>query len=136
MGGDWAEAVSDRRDPTHLHHAAGRLGDLVASGEMSDEGASAAIVHMLPLAPPGLDPAGLQMRLHWTMRDRAQEARRAAENAATAVRWAVRPLFDRKASKAEIEEAAGKAAGEILTWPQVVAILRDELARAQKQRRG
>jgi hypothetical protein len=70
------------------------------------------------------------------MRDRAQEARRASENAALAVRWAVRPLFDRMASKAEIEEAAGKAAGDILTWPQVAAILREELTRAQKQRRG
>jgi hypothetical protein len=84
----------------------------------------------------GVDRSGLQMRLHHAMRDQAHAHRVKRENVATAIRWAVRDLFDRGAAAAEIEEAAGKANGDVLTWPDVAAILRDEMHRALKQRRA
>jgi|GEM_PF-2850005 hypothetical protein len=124
-----------RLDPMHLHHAAGKLGEIVAAGEMSDADASGTIKSWCVQAA-GIDRSGLQARLHWTMRDHAAAAQRARENAVTAIRWAVRPLFSAKASAAEIEEAAGKANGAVLPWEQVAQILREELSRALKQRRG
>lgn len=125
--------MKHRLDPLHLHHAAERLGDIVAQGQMSDADASAAI---RTWQASGVDRSGLQMRLHWAMRDRAEAMRRQRENASTAIRWAVRPLFEQNAAAAEIEEAAGKANGDVLAWPEVAAILRDELHRALKQRRA
>lgn len=123
------------RDPMHLHHAAQRLGAIVAEGEMSDADASDTIVSLAAKAH-GVDRSGLQARLHWAMRDAAEAHRRARENAYTAVRWAVRPLFEMHAPAAEIEEAAGKANGGVLTWPEVATILRGEMHRALKQRRA
>lgn len=122
-------------DPADLHQSADRLGDAVASGEMSDAAASAAIVSWASKAL-GVDRSGLQARLHWTMRDRAEAARRARENAATAIKWAVRPLFDARAPSAEIEAAADAANGDILDRGAVVAILRAEMQFAIRRRRG
>lgn len=102
---------------------------------MSDADASATIISWVEKAT-GVDRSGLQARLHWSMRDAAIAARRTQENVSTAIRWAVRPLFDARASAAEIEEAAGKANGDVLPWEQVASILREEMARALKQRRG
>jgi hypothetical protein len=119
----------------HLHHAAERLGDIVAKGEMADADASATIVSWVEKVN-GVDRPGLRARLHWTMRDRAIAAQRQRENVVTAIRWAVRPLFDARTSAAEIEEAAGRANGEILPWEDVASILREEMTRAIKQRRG
>jgi hypothetical protein len=124
-----------RLDPIHLHHAAERLGDIVAKGEMADADASATIVSWVEKVN-GVDRPGLRARLHWTMRDRAIAAQRQRENVVTAIRWAVRPLFDAKASAAEIEEAAGRANGDTLPWEDVASILREEMTRAIKQRRG
>ncbi len=125
--------MKHRLGPIHLHHAAERLGDIVAQGQMSDADASAAI---RTWQASGVDRSGLQMRLHWAMRDRAEAMRRQRENASTAIRWAVRPLFEQNAAAAEIEEAAGKANGGVLEWPEVAKLLRDELHRALKQRRA
>ena len=125
--------MKHRLDPLHFHHAAERLGDIVAQGQMSDADASATI---RTWQASGVDRSGLQARLHWTMRDRAIAAQRARENASTAIRWAVRPLFAALAPSSEIEEAAAKANGDVLAWPDVAAILREELARALRSRRG
>lgn len=125
--------MKHRLYPMHLHHAAERLGDIVAQGQMSDADASATI---RTWQASGVDRSGLQARLHWTMRDRAIAAQRARENASTAIRWAVRPLFAALAPSSEIEEAAAKANGDVLAWPDVAAILREELARALRSRRG
>lgn len=124
-----------RLDPLHLHHAARRLGRLVAEGAMSGEAAAGALGHMVAGAR-GVDVAGLQARLHWTMRDEAAGVARARANAETAVRWAVRPLFAMRASKAAIEEAAGRAAGDVLAWEDIVPILADEMRRALGRRRA
>lgn len=123
-------------DPMHLHHAAERLGEIVARGEMSDADASETIVSWVDKAA-GVDRSGLQARLHWSMRDQAAVARRAEENATTAIRWAVRPLIRDGASKAQIEEAAGQANGGALEWDDIVPILKDEwLAVHARRRRG
>lgn len=124
------------RDPMHLHHAAQRLGAIVAEGEMSDADASDTIVSLAAKAH-GVDRSGLQARLHWTMRDAAEAHRRARENAYTAVRWAVRPLMQANAPKAAIEEAAARAGGDILGWEELVVILRNEWdALHGRRRRG
>ncbi len=125
--------MKHRLDPLHLHHAAQRLGDIVATGQMTDADASETIKTW---RADGVDRSGLQARLHWAMRDRAEATRRLRENTATAIRWAVRPLFAAFAPAAEIEEAAGKANGDVLEWPEVAAILREEMARALRSRRG
>ena len=125
--------MKHRLYPMHLHHAAERLGDIVAQGQMSDADASATI---RTWQASGVDRSGLQMRLHWAMRDRAEAMRRQRENTQTAIRWAVRPLFAALAPSSEIEEAAAKANGDVLAWPDVAAILREELARALRSRRG
>lgn len=126
-----------RLDPLHLHHAAERLGDIVATGEMSDGDASATIVSWCAKAT-GVDRSGLQARLHWTMRDRAIAAQRARENAETAMRWAVRPLIRGGASKAEIEEAAGRANADVLEWAEIAPILAQEwdAVFSNRRRRG
>jgi hypothetical protein len=124
-----------RLDPVHLHHAAEKLGDIVAGEEMSDEDASAVIVSWVDKTT-GVDRSGLQARLHWTMRDRAEATRRQRENVTTAIRWAVRPLFASMAPAAEIEEAAGRANGDFLEWAEVATILREEMTRALRSRRG
>ena len=127
--------MKHRLDPLHLHHAATRLGTIVAEGQMSDADASDTIVSWVE-ASAGVSKSGLQMRLHHAMRDQAQAHRLRRENVQTAIRWAVRDLFDRGAPAAEIEEAAGKANGDVLSWADVAAILRDEMHRALKQRRA
>ncbi len=124
------------QDPIALHHAAEQLGNIVARDEMTDADASATIISWV--APStGVDKSGLQARLHWSMRDQAEAARRAEENATTAIRWAVRPLIRDGASKAQIEEAAGQANGGALEWDDIVPILKDEwLAVHARRRRG
>lgn len=124
--------MKHRLGPIHLHHAAERLGDIVAQGQMSDADASATI---RTWQASGVDRSGLQMRLHWAMRDRAEAMRRQRENTQTAIRWAVRPLIQAGADKAAIEEAAGQANGDVLTWEEIVSILRDEWDAAHGRRR-
>lgn len=114
-----------RLDPIHLYHAAERLGEVVADGDMSDADASAIIIAWAE-ATSGVDRSGLQARLHWAMRDRAADARRRKDNVTTAIRWAVRPLIQAQAAKAVVEEAAGQANGDTLPWSEVAAILRNE----------
>lgn len=124
--------MKHRLYPMHLHHAAERLGDIVAQGQMSDADASATI---RTWQASGVDRSGLQARLHWTMRDRAIAAQRARENASTAIRWAVRPLILANASKAAVEEAAGQANGGVLEWDEIVQILRNEWEALHGRRR-
>ncbi len=124
--------MKHRLDPLHLHHAAQRLGDIVATGQMTDADASETIKTW---RADGVDRSGLQARLHWAMRDQAEATRRLRENVATAIRWAVRPLIQAGATKAAIEEAAGQANGDVLTWEEIVPILRSEWDAAHGRRR-
>lgn len=126
--------MKHRLDPIHLHHAAERLGDIVAQGQMSDADASATITSWASKAQ-GVDRSGLQARLHWSMRDQAIARRRQSENAQTAIRWAIRPLIQANAPKHEVEEAAGQANGDVLEWDEIVTILRDEWNAAHGRRR-
>jgi hypothetical protein len=123
-----------RLDPIHLHHAAERLGDIVAKGEMADADASATIVSWVEKVD-GVDRPGLRARLHWTMRDRAIAAQRQRENVVTAIRWAVRDLIRAGAPQAAIEEAAGKANADYLEWDEIVPILRNEWDTVHGRRR-
>jgi len=125
--------MKHRLDPTHLHHAATRLGTIVAEGQMSDADASDTIVSFLE-ACAGVSKSGLQMRLHHVMRDQAQAHRIRRENARTAIKWAVRPLIEAGADKSVIEEAAGTANGDVLTWEEIVPILRSEWDAAHNRR--
>lgn len=61
-------------------------------------------------------------RRAWELRQR----RVAVERAEAGIRRAVRPLLRQRASKAEVEEAAGRAAGEVIEWPRIFAILVEE----------
>lgn len=127
--------MKHRNDPMHLHYAATMLGNIVARDEMSDEDASDTIKSWVANVT-GVDRIGLRVRLHHTMRDQAAARRMAVENARTAIKWAVRPYFEAMAPAAEIEEAAAKANGGVLEWDEVAAILKGEMLRTLKQRRG
>ena len=116
---------------TELH---ARLGDLVADGQMSDADASDTVKSFVASAA-GVSKSGLQARLHWAMRDRAEARRRQTHNVEMAIRWAVRPLIQANAPKHEIEEAAGLANGDVLEWDDIVPILRDEWDNAHGRRR-
>ncbi len=124
-------------DPLHLHHAAERLGVIVGNGEMGLEDARACCKQWArDNAAVPQHRLGLQMRLVHRMRDAAVARRRARATAEVAIGWAVRPLFAARATAAAIEEAAGRANGEVLEWDEVAAVLREELAAARGRRRA
>ena len=128
--------MKHRNDPSHLHHAATELGTIVARDDMSDADASDTIKAWVADVTT-VDRSGLQARLHHAMRDQAHAHRLKLANAATAVKWAVRPLIEAAAPKHEIEEAASNANGGVLTWDEIVPILRNEWnALHGRRRRG
>jgi hypothetical protein len=124
-------------DPLHLFHAAQKLGEVVGAGLMEEGEAAEAVVQWArDGAASALHQSGLQMRLMHRMRDAAGAVQARRERAEMAIRWAVRPLFAARASAAAIEEAAGKANGEVFAWEEVARVLRDELARARGRMRA
>lgn len=121
------------KDPLPLHYAARRLGEVVGRGAMTHADASDT-VQSWTNAQAGVDRLGLRMRLVHVVNDTAEETARARRNAETAIRWAIRPII-RTGTKAEVEEAAGRANGEVLTWEEIVPILREEWHSAHRRRR-
>ena len=118
-------------DPPHLYDRARDLGLLLASGEMSRDSVRVVCHAMAQGADTSLDKAGLGTRLVWTATDTTAARAEAVWAAHDAIRRAVRPLMAARASKAEIEEAAGRAAGDVISWDAIFAILRDEVRRLQ-----
>ena len=128
--------MKHRLDPIHLHHAATQLGTIVARDDISDADASDTIKAWVSNVTT-VDRSGLQARLHWAMRDQAHAHRLKLANAETAIKWAVRPLIEAAAPKHEIEEAASNANGGVLSWDEIVPILRNEWnALHGRRRRG
>jgi hypothetical protein len=128
--------MKHRLDPIHLHHAATQLGTIVARDDMSDADASDTIKAWVSNVTT-VDRSGLQARLHHAMRDQARAHRLKLANAETAIKWAVRPLIEAAALKHEIEEAASNANGGVLSWDEIVPILRNEWnALHGRRRRG
>lgn len=84
---------------------------------------------------PNLDQIGTGIRLCWVAQDAGRNYARAVWQAEDRVRHAVRPLMDAEATKAAIEEAAGQAAGGVIDWPAIYAVLRDEAAQARHRSR-
>lgn len=117
-------------DPAKLHQAAATLGRSVAEGGCSLADARLLCATMAELSPASADRGGLQARLCWTAEDTATAHAKAIWRAEDGLRDAVRPMIDRRESKAAIEEAAG-AYADALTWPRIFTILRDEVARAR-----
>lgn len=125
-------------DPPKQHDAAERLGVMVADGVISEEEAAktmGTIVRVAADNAPDVDRAGLRMRLVWSAADAKVDRQRQRANAATAIRWAIRPLIRDKATKEAIEAAARKASGGAFEWPEVVAILKEEWHAAHGRRR-
>jgi hypothetical protein len=126
-------------DPPVLHHIASNLGDAMARGE-TDIKVARDICRLYADAAPQQqvyrgNVSGLYVRLCHAASDRAADQRRRLDNARTAVRWAVRPLFERGARAAEIEDAAGRASGDAIGWDEIGPILRDEMQRVRNRRR-
>ena len=121
------------RHESELFYFAGQLAPLLAHGRVHFDDARLLIEIMV--SGQGLRyPCGLQARLCWHMRDAAGALTLAEAKAERRIRGAIRPLFQRGASKAEIEEAAGSTAAP-LEWPDIYPILRDELIRERKRPR-
>ena len=127
------------RDPAAQHEAAATLGRMEADGLLPPGEAAQTlrvIVQTAQRNAPDVDAKGLRARLVWSARDARADRQRQRDNVHTAVRWAVRGMFAAKASAADIEATAHKANGNILTRDELVVILREEMKRAQKTRRG
>ncbi len=127
-------------DPTAQHEAAAALGKSEADGALPPGEADAAmrvIINAAYANAPAVDRRGLQMRLAWSARDAMADRRRQRDNAATAIRWAVRPLIQSGSGKGDIEAAAAQANGDVLPWAEIVPILKAEwIAAHNKRRRG
>jgi hypothetical protein len=137
--------------PLVLHHAAERMGRLLGEGRVGIEMASAccdqwaledvtgARVASLEGVKSAVCAAGplamsLAVAINQRMRDAAADWARERARAAAAIGWAVRPLFAAGASAAEIEEAAGRANGDVLEWDDVAAILGREMRQVRGRR--
>lgn len=125
--------MNHRLDPIHLHHAAAKLAEPLARGDLSWDGVRTICRDMAATAA-NVDRNGLQARLCWRAADEARALRTRRQNAETAIRWAVRPLMH-GATRAQIEEAAGRANGDVLTWDEIKPILAEEWQRAHQARR-
>lgn len=111
-------------DPPHMHAAAANLGRGMAEGRVM-WGDVQAVARAVSAGKPGL-----QARLCWTAHDTADAHAKALWQAEDDLRARVRPMIEARAQKHEIEEAAGPFA-DVLTWPRIFQILRDEVARAR-----
>lgn len=117
---------------TQWTYAADQLAPLLATGRLSWE----SIRHIVSVW--GVDAkhkhtTGMQADLCWRISDGADAYIRSQKWAERKVRVAVRPLLHEGSSKAEIEEAAGRAAeGSTLEWPDIYPILREEMFRARR----
>ena len=126
-----ADNIHIDRITINVRHATDSLAAMVAAGQISLESASDCINAWA--APGGMDIAGFRMQLHWRLRDKIIEIDAALAAARGAVRRAVRPLLEAGATVAQIEEAAGTAAADALTWDEIRPILAEEW-RAAKRR--
>ena len=126
-------------DPLNLHRVAKSIGEAVARGETDMEIATDICRLAADAAPKHQaykgDVSGLYVRLCWAARDACADLTRRRSNAAMAVRWAVRSLIERRETPDLIEAAAKLAAGDVLLWEHINAILRDEVARGRNRRR-
>ena len=111
---------------------------MVADGVLKEGDAGrimATIVQVATEQAPALDPRGLRMRLVWSARDARNARVLQRDNIETAVRWAMRPLIQIRASKEATLAAGHKAAGDLLTAEQIRAIAADEWNKAQRRGR-
>lgn len=119
--------------PPHLTDAARRIGLLLGDGRISYESVRECC-HQWARHQDKLSKRGLATHLVWEATDTARHRIRMAARAESAIRQAVRPLIEASATTAQIEDAAGEARG-VLEWPEVITILRDELARSRANKR-
>jgi len=126
-----------RITPSRQHEAAFVLGRMEADGLLpAGEAARTmkAIVRVARQNAPDIDAKGLRMRLVHSARDAYHSRVLDRQNVETAVRWAARPLIKHQAPANIIMEAAMRAAGDLLTEPELRVILADEWDR--QHRRG
>ena len=124
-------------DPQAQHHAAETLGRMEADGLLPEGEANktlATIIRTARANAPNVDAKSLRARLVWSARDARLDRHQQRANAATAVRWASRPLIDAKAAPDVIWQAGKRAAGDALTDAEVRSILAEEWNRAHKRR--
>jgi len=121
-------------DPKHAHDAASELGATIAEGRCSLAHARIACAAIAEFSDARVDKSGLRARLCWTAMDSANAHAQAIWRAEDGLRQDVRPMIDARAAKAAIEEAAGKYA-DILGWPRMFGILREEVARSRHKAR-
>lgn len=123
-------------EPANHYRLAVEWGEMVARQQMSEQ---LALAYCKTLSgynanwdytePPVINP--FYVRLATTMRNTATETLYHRARAERFIRKAVRPLIRNNASKAEVEEAAGKANAGVLDWQDIFPILRDEFLRAR-----
>jgi len=117
-------------DPKSAHEAASELGAAIADGRCSLANARLACAAIAEFSDARVEKSGLRARLCWTAMDSADAHAKAIWRAEDALRQAVRPMINSCAAKAAIEEVAGQYA-DILGWPRIFDILREEVARAR-----
>lgn len=112
--------------------AARVCGEQWALGAITAEDTRLLLLELAKEAPDGMqDHIYGQLRIH--ARHHGEVLAWHIWQAEDRVCWAVRPMIEAHASKAQVEEAAGRAARGAIEWDRIYAVLRDEVARARHQ---
>lgn len=131
-----SETYNSRRTPSRqglsLHDIAVETGRSYADGALSRGDVS--LICWAHAQGAGFPQISRQLAV--IAYDAALAERGRVERISNRVRHVVRPMLERRATKAQIEEAAGKAAGEAIGWGVIYAILREEVAALKRQNRG
>lgn len=115
-------------DPPGAAEAVARLVPLVARGMLSPAEADRALAM-------GDQRSGWQARRRWALGDGVGAFDMAWDGAARALRRRLAPLLAARATRAELERAAGRACGPLLAAERA-ALLAAEVAHALRQPRG
>ena len=118
-------------DDPELYTYAARIGFAIAEGSLLDVALGQRTLKVLA---GGGEINSLGMRLCWWLTDCRLYRQQQLNEADWAIRNAARPLFQARATKAAVEEAAARANGERLKWEWVFRILRDERLRTRSRR--
>jgi len=126
------------KDPPAQHDAAEALGRMEADGLLPHGEAAQTLRVIVATAQrnaPDVDRKGLRTRLVWSARDARAERQRQRDNVHTAVRWATAKLIETHAPPALILEAAKRAAGDLMSEPELLAFLAREWDRHHSRKR-
>lgn len=112
-------------DPPGLYRLAGDMGKAVARGLLNLNAAQSILVQKAVCAAPSYPEwSAYCCRLKWALRDTAHQYAIDRERATSRVRWAVQPMFARRAPSAVIMAEAELISGHFLRRHELVEVCR------------